>query len=194
MLCVQSNSGSKQLREICKVVYDQRKESPVWWFNKSSDLHASAGALWIILSKKNNHEIQEQLGLAHSFSMEVACWPVYKMLYGMSLELILKAISVASGSKPRHSHNLVQLAGDVDIALSEDEKNILQLLTESIVWDGRYPVPKEKVPHEEHIKKIGEVLFESTNPDLGWENLNVIFGKLSEKFFEKERMKSTRNT
>ncbi len=73
-------------------IFDTRNESPLWWYNKSSDLHASAGALWVAMSESKEKKYQKKLSLGSSFSMGVACWPVYQMLFGMSFELILNEV------------------------------------------------------------------------------------------------------
>lgn len=63
---------------------------------------------------------------------------------GLSLELILKAIATAKGISFEKTHNLNSLYSLTDIELTEDQKCTLELLSEIIVWSGRYPVPKSE--------------------------------------------------
>lgn len=174
--------------------YDRKNKAPLWWYNKSSDLHASAGTLWLAITGENDQLYQEKLGLCSNFKMSVACWPVYEMLFGMALELILKAIVVASGNKPSHTHNLVSLTQGLTIKLDKTETSILKHLTESIIWDGRYPVPKKPNFLEEHLKNSNDLLFDSHkmgkfevkkyNNLLCWENLDSLWRKLVVHFFD----------
>lgn len=184
-------------------IYERRNEHPNYWFNKSSDLRASAGALWYSMEKGNDHSIAEALSFGRGFSMEIACWPVYQMLFGMSFELMLKAIILASCSKPPTTHNLITLAGQdhANVNLDENEQNVFRLLTEAIIWDGRYPTPKKKEILEAHYKNssatmfdevpIGELNFKVSNGMLYWPNLDHVWRKLSLIFSEQCDKKST---
>ena len=175
-------------------IFDMRSESPLWWYNKSSDLHASAGALWVAISESNEKKYQKKLSLGSGFSMEVACWPVYQMLFGLSFELILKAIIVAQNSTPPPTHKLLDLAASTRIEIKKEEQDILVLLTESIIWEGKYPVPKQKSYLEGHYKKATEVLSKPYNVGnlevkrfthtLEWNNLDELWGKMVSHFFK----------
>lgn len=125
-------------------LYWMRRRAPLWWHNKSSDLRASAGAVWLAIKSDRLREIADQLSLGEGFDMRIACWPVYRMLCGMSLELIFKALIVAERCEPTHTHNLKQLSKDAGLTYSEDTMAILDVLTESAIWHGRYPVPKSE--------------------------------------------------
>lgn len=174
--------------------YLRKAKAPLWWLNKSSDLHASAGAVWLAMKEEKNSIITQKLGLSRNFSMSVACWSVYLMLFGMSLELLFKAISVASKNEPQHSHMLEQLAEKSEIDFKESEYNILKMLTEYIVWDGRYPVPKRKKMFEQHIRHQPDFFHGESdssrfrtpkNTDaFDWEKLNLIWNKAHSKFFD----------
>ena len=60
----------------------EERNHPSHWYNRASDLHASAGALWYVMKLKDT-EVVESLGLSAGFSMGVACRPVYHMLCGL---------------------------------------------------------------------------------------------------------------
>lgn len=181
--------------------YQRKKDTPLWWYNKSSDLHASAGALWVALTEENELKYHEKLDLNSSFSMEVACWPVYQMLYGMSFELMLKAICVASKIEPPHTHDLLKLTKIAEVKISQNEKDVLEVLTGTVVWDGRYPVPKNKECLEKHLKKSSDLIHNTQlveksktqrpNDALGWESLDDIWKLLSTIFLKKQNKNNT---
>ena len=83
---------------------------------------------------------------------------------GISLELILKAIAIAKGKAFETNHRLNDLCDLVDTKITNDQKCTLELLSELIVWSGRYPVPKKQgqwnnyhdVIQEKHILRERE--------------------------------------
>lgn len=129
---------------MLKDVFTRKKEIGNYWFNKSSDLMGSAGALWTSRNKERSDSIVQELGLGEGYSMDAAVNPVYRMLCGMSLELMYKAVIVAKGHEVKTSHKLVELARLAGVVVSEFDKGLLEIITESVIWDGRYPVPKDK--------------------------------------------------
>ena len=63
---------------------------------------------------------------------------------GLSLELILKAIALAKGKEFETNHRLNDLCDLIDIKITDDQKCTLELLSEVILWSGKYPVPKKE--------------------------------------------------
>lgn len=179
-------------------LYSMRRRAPLWWHNKSSDLRASAGAVWLAINSDSPREIADQLNLGESFDMRIACWPVYRMLCGMSLELIFKALIVVEGREPNHAHNLRQLVKDAGLRCCEDTLAILDVLTESAVWHGRYPVPKSedemlRAAERERCaitKVVGRLGSEGPAIHryagaLDWDSFDRIWERASGEFFEK---------
>src|SRR5690606_8765661 len=99
--------------DISQQVFEQRKSISTYWHNKAGDLHASAGVLW----KAIQTPPEQQTGFSHA----VACWSVYQMLCGMSLELLFKSILVAKGHEPKATHKLEALAGEAGVAFETKE-------------------------------------------------------------------------
>ncbi len=65
------------------------------------------------------------------------------MLAGMALEVLLKGIARALDNPPANAHHrLADLADHVGIAVSDDERVLLQAMSEHIYWAGRYPSPR----------------------------------------------------
>jgi len=144
--------------------FEKQQNLPIYWFNKSSDLRASAAALWISREEKQSNFIVGECGLGQGFIMAAAVGPVFWMLCGMSLELLYKAIIVAKGGKAEPSHDLVKLVKAAGIRINKDTEHILKILTESIIWYGRYPVPKSHEPMEKLLDHIEEYFFEPAQP------------------------------
>ncbi|MBN2324541.1 MAG: HEPN domain-containing protein [Spirochaetes bacterium] len=63
---------------------------------------------------------------------------------GLSLELLLKAIAIAQEKEFETNHRLNDLCKIVGMELSKDQEATIELLSEIIVWSGRYPIPKKE--------------------------------------------------
>lgn len=184
-----------------KELYIRKNEHPNYWFNKSSDLRASAGAIWYSIENTKECRIRDSLSLGEGFDMAIACWPVYKMVFGMSFELMFKAIARASGLEFDPSHDLLKLANEAQVTLVDQDSKVLSVLTEAVIWDGRYPIPKDNKrkkgkdilqTHYENSSKVllddiphGEIKLKRANLVLNWESLDQIWCKLSAVFFER---------
>lgn len=119
----------------------EERSHPNHWFNRASDLHASAGALWYAIENGARHSIGEDLGFSKSFRMNVACYPVYHMLCGLALEVIMKAVLVQRGDPFPKTHSLARLTQALGLTRTEDELAMLSFFEQSVLWAGRYPVP-----------------------------------------------------
>lgn len=63
---------------------------------------------------------------------------------GFSIELLLKAVAIAKGKPFETNHRLIDLCKLNGIKITQDQELTLELLSEHIVWSGRYPVPKKE--------------------------------------------------
>ncbi len=143
---------------------------------------------------QNEHVFSKQLDLGSGFSMSVACWPVYQMLYGMSFELILKAIIVAKKLPVPHTHDLSKLLNKTELSFDDKTVKVLEVLSGSIVWDGRYPVPKREEDMNEYYRNIEAALYDKVllgklhikkpNGALDWNRLDPLWHQLTNIFFE----------
>jgi hypothetical protein len=177
--------------------YERRNKSPIYWYNKSSDLRGSAGALWVSMDREHSDDIVQKLSLGTGYRMAVAVLPVYEMLCGMAIELLYKAIIIAKGNKCKDfkTHNLIRLADLADVSVDDKLKLILQLLTESIIWAGRYPIPNDQNSMMERDRLFGELTkvdlnsvgfhrMSLANDALSWEAFNRIWCEASQIYFE----------
>lgn len=150
--------------------FDENNNNSLAWLNKSTDLFSSAHILW---------KAREEDGFY--------CWSTYKMLMGMSFELLFKAICIQMKSEVAHTHDLFNLSKYANVELTKEEVSILNILTEYIVWDGRYPNPKSKSKLEAHWKhenkvnndhfKIGNLKGQRRNNKLDFDPLARIWRK-----------------
>jgi hypothetical protein len=174
-------------------IYERRKELAVYWYNKASDLRGAAGALWASMDDTRSNAIVEELGLGTNFKMKVATYPVYAMLCGMSLELLYKAIVVAKGNEPNtKTHALTILASNAGISVTNQQIGLLKILSEYIIWNGRYPVPKKPEQMQSYIELKNEHLFNkiplgkfiarSPNGALNWESFNKLWNEAHEVY------------
>jgi hypothetical protein len=115
------------------------RSHPNNWFNRASDLHASAGAIW--LAMENGRASAEALGLWGGFDMRVACRPVYHLLSGLSLEVLMKGILAERGETPEPTHHLADLAKLLPVELDDGEPELLRYYSDTVIWAAKYPVP-----------------------------------------------------
>ena len=73
---------------------------------------------------------------------------VAMMLAGLAIENLLKAIYISanpafneSGKFNVATHDLLKLADDINLALTEEERVLIERLEQFLTWAGRYPVP-----------------------------------------------------
>jgi len=85
----------------------------------------------------------------------------------LSLELSLKAILVLQKREYQHIHRLNELSNAAGVKVGKNQEKTLELLSESLSWLGRYPVPKSEsqwnnfhdtlLPKHKVVKKEGNV-------------------------------------
>jgi hypothetical protein len=136
--------------------FERSKRLSQYWYNRASDLHASAVVLWYSFAGTRELAFSgKELGLGSGFNLSAAIPPVFQMVSGLSLELLLKACIVRKdgidSSIPK-THSLLRLASIVKLKLTEKEKYIFEVYSLYITWQGKYPVPKNLKEYEQAIK------------------------------------------
>jgi len=129
----------KEIREITGFTFFEVGSDPQNWVNRAQAFKQSAEL--IAKSDDNSPPIP------------------YYYNAGISLELILKAIAIVKGKAFETNHRLNDLCRLIDFKITKDQECTLELLSELIVWCGRYPVPKKEgqwnnyhdVVQEKHI-------------------------------------------
>ena len=175
-----------------------RANAPMWWYNKSCHLRAAATVLRVATEVCDYSDLAKTLGSADAINDIAYAEPVYEMLCGMSLELIYKAVLVAKHESYPDSHDLNDLAARAGINCTENIRNSLNLFTHAVIWNGRYPVPREKdeikyYKQQELRAKIGgsgnlSKVAERIECAMGLKAFNKLWTDAAELFFEaKER-------
>jgi len=99
-----------------------------YWFSKSDELFYSAKLLWDDMEKTGLLFIRD----------------IYLMLIGMSFETLIKAYYICLNKEYEVTHNLNKLFKNIGVYLKDEEEEILNILTNTIIWEGKYPSPKKK--------------------------------------------------
>lgn len=146
--------------------FERRKRISTYWLNKANDLMAAAAAVHASLGEPYSSEITSRFNLGTNFSMAAAVPPVLHMLCGMSLELTYKAVIVSRRLEVPHTHDLSALARHSGLTLSTADDELHQIWSESIKWEGRYPVPRDIQGWTRHHTVVRRRLYESV-PGLG---------------------------
>lgn len=145
--------------DLLRSQYKLRNSTYAYWFNKSSDLLISAKVLWDAINIDSN--------------LTVRCWSSYKMLMGLSFELLFKSVCIKENLTPKKSHKLSMLAEHAGVSLTLGEKKIFEVLTEYILWDAKYPTPTK----EECLQKHWDNQKELDDNELDLPNLIKIWQK-----------------
>lgn len=140
--------------------YFECLQRPEFWFGKATQLRRSARYLYkATLADIRRYEAARKIAsrrLSNSNRQIVAIrcrepevLPIF-MLHGLSLENAFKALLVSRDpnlisskkiSPKLREHSLVQLAHLTQTPLSNDEKQILDWVSEVVIWKGRYQLP-----------------------------------------------------
>ncbi len=164
--------------------FEMKSSISTYWHNKSADLHSSATVLWEAMKDED--------------SLQISCYSTYKMLMGMSLEALIKAHCIAQNiddDKVKKSHRLTELSSLAGINFSKEDNKILDVLTEYVIWDGKYPAPKKSSQLKNHyqnvqateydIEKLGTLDIYHSNGALDFSNLHRIWRKLSDQYMDR---------
>lgn len=121
---------------------------------------------------------------------------------GLSLELMFKSILAKNKLCIPHGmdgHDLNALSEKAGLKFSSNQKLTLELLTEAIVWSGRYPAPKKEQRWDDYQDRIfeahvvrqtmGTVSSAKANPSTfpNWENYSAIWEACLAEFSTPDR-------
>ena len=121
--------------------YKHREGNSSFWYQKSVSLYASASLIWEGMNSPKEREFIKGLGLKSEFSVELGCLDNYLMIFGLSYEVMLKAICIRKSIQYPKSHKIHELVKHAKIILNENEIILLSILSEFVIWEGRYPIP-----------------------------------------------------
>lgn len=174
----------------------EERNHPNHWYNRSSDLHASARVLWLAMHGALNEQEGEKVHPT-GFSYSIACYPVYFMLCGLSLEVIIKALLVQSGLNLDQikTHKFDKLLQLLNQPTDKKTRKLLLLYEAKVVWEGRYPVPNNASDQglKDHWKLSSEVLtspvhkfgtleMRQSNGAGDWDNYHALWRSFADQF------------
>lgn len=125
--------------------------------------------------------------------MRAALPLVFRIICGMSLELLYKALIVSHGEQVAYKHELLELAHAAGVEVGPGDEPLLQILSEAIKWDGRYPVPKKRATLEElyelereHLvdwrQGAGKFVVGRANHALSWDGFNRLWNAAAARY------------
>ena len=136
--------SKKEVREITGSTFSKIGTDPKNWMRRALDFKEAA----VLIAKSEEHS------------------PPFPYYYnsGIALELALKSIAIAKSKDYEANHRLNDLCTLVGLNITKDQEFTLELLSELIIWSGRYPVPKKEgqwnnyhdVVQEKHIVRKSE--------------------------------------
>ena len=158
--------------------FNNREKIPQYWYNKSSDLYASAGVLWLTVNTDFGLQVKRELKFGDGFEFSIACWPTYKMLLGLAFEALIKAKLLDNKINVKYTHSLTSLTELLKIKLSKIENDTLILLSHYTIWNGKYPLTKKIKDFEEYYKIQNEL----NNSDIfDWDTIKILWLKINNK-------------
>ena len=174
--------------------YDLHKNALLPYWNKAESLRSGALVLWHTYNDDTTPINPTLLGFADGFSFGVSLPPIFYLLSGLSIEVLLKGICKAVEQPVNNIHRLVDLAKSVGIDVSDDDTIILRAMTEYIYWAGRYPTPTKPDDWDaaQHIfdsqRRYGGQLSEHyiTQRCINLDNYNKIWARLADYFLRAE--------
>lgn len=186
------------MKQFANLTFDRANKNCAAWFVMANSLLHSALSLRTI-SFKAKIELQDIEGgyvepgyRTERILKDRLIVKQATMLFGFAIENALKGLWIEKFKidsetpvdrlpEKIKNHNLESLAEDVNISLNKNERKVLNQLTESILWAGRYPIPINVNRYQEHFKSRLEFFIEnSTINELPLE-IESLMDKINEK-------------
>lgn len=142
-------------------------KSPDAWRTTAIGLKRSADIIWekwfVIFSRLEGGRIAKASNReAGDLYLLI---PSFLLLYGLALENALKGLIIAQDPSIMESkvkwkikgggHDLRELYKESGLSITNDEKELLDDLTQAILWAGRYPVPKKHANKSKFFIPLG---------------------------------------
>jgi len=154
---------------------------------------SAAAALWFAASDEEAaRKIVTSAELGKGFNLSIATHKIFYTLCGMALELAYKAIIIENGKESPQSHDLLLLAELAGFNLSHEDKTLLNIWSQLIIWDGKYPIPKKEKSMDAYSDLIDTALwnpiegtpFKRMNNRIQWSGFRVFWDRVSKRYFE----------
>ena len=133
------------------------------------DLHANEELFWVYsassLWRGANVLLEKERQRKHvSGILEPHLLHVSIMLAGLAIENLVKGVIAKEkgflntrGEIKAPRHNLIKLFQTISFSLSPDEIKVLSVVTQYVMWAGRYPIPKkaDQLPQSGLLTRAG---------------------------------------
>lgn len=180
--------------------YEREESLSIYWFNRANDLRGAAGAVWFAIQSGNKSQIHNLLGMEANYSFSIACPSIFRMLCGLSLELLYKALILEIGKKPRKTHDLRELSLLAQLTMSADDLELIDLLTDHVKWAGKYPVPiGGETEWDQHVERMNAALTDPVpnvsiaivrrNKRLDWNDYSRIWNIGNSRYWERHHQR-----
>ncbi|MFT6140726.1 MAG: HEPN domain-containing protein [Psychromonas sp.] len=136
--------SKKEVREITGFTFSKIGTDSENWMKRAIDFKEAA----ILIAKSDDYS------------------PPFPYYYnsGIALELALKSIAIKQSKDYKKNHRLNDLCTLVGLKITKNQECTLELLSELIIWSGRYPVPKKEgqwnnyhdIVQEKHVVRESE--------------------------------------
>ena len=144
--------------------FERAAQSPMTWVRSARRLKLAAEAIWDLHKTELN-----KTGLNLERTGGLGLGPVCLLLAGLAIEGLAKAVivqqqrpKIKDGRLPRWilGHRISALLRQANIKLDASEQQLVRRLEISVLWAGRYPVPKRAADME-----LGKAIWEQ-DPNL----------------------------
>ncbi|ELB2044404.1 hypothetical protein AB0533_004458 [Vibrio parahaemolyticus] len=147
-----------------EAAFQFHNENSSFWYQKSVGLYASASLIAEARQSREDKRFIESLELKGDYSINIGCEHPYLMLMGLSFEVILKAICIEINAEfSQVKHDLQEVAKSAGVQLSRKETTQLRLLSDFVLWEGRYPVAKKHSQTTQHWNATRKELWKTEN-------------------------------
>jgi len=138
-----------------------RGKNPAFWWLEARRLKRASDLVWTAYDEAL-HEFQlnpdeflakeQETGITNvDLEISKTCF----FLIGLTIEVLSKDILIgrnAETSVAQYGHDLRKLIAEVGLSVEQEDSILLNQLSESIMWHGRYPTPKT---FDSFMPKIG---------------------------------------
>jgi HEPN domain-containing protein len=114
----------QETRELVGFTFANAEADPDNWMSRAREFHEAA----VLMANANGGS----LSLPYYYNA------------ALSLELFLKAILVTLKKEYKTTHRLKELSDEAGMKIEHDQEITLELLSEHLIWLGRYPIPKNE--------------------------------------------------
>lgn len=146
-------NGNRDSEEFWLFRFEENARRPIYWFLNAQNLKKDSELVLDASEQAYNKCMDRSIPLEGIDLFALTVFPVSVLLAGLAIENLLKGViisqepdSVKSGkldSWISSTHNLTQLCGRAKVNVDQSEQDLILVLTESVVWSGKYPVPKQ---------------------------------------------------